>query len=605
MKTNLSKALTATLLSFAALAVRAADVNVQATLSPDSISLGESAVLKVTINGSRSANPTLPQMDGLEFEGAGQSSQFSWNNGNISSNVVLIYRVVPAREGSFTIPPISCQVDGKNMLTQPLTLKVLKAGGNNITNNGVQPQASAATPVAEEKGNALFGRISGVPETMYVGQVIPATISFYLNRRANSQVNQIGMPSLKNDSFSSSTLKPNQIKQREEMINGVPYFVVSADLTLTAIKEGQFELAAQWPISIYVLEGGDNKQKNNDDPFNDPFFRGFFRRKVEKSVTVHSGKHTVDVLPLPQDGKPASFSGAIGKFEITVGADPAEVRVGDPLTLKMAVQGSGNFDRITTPVLLDGKGWKTYPASNHFEPGDSAGIEGVKTFSQALIPQDSQVKTLPNLEFSYFDPQTVHYVTVHPELPKVAVLPAEPDKILAQQTVPAGDSAPIMAPIRLEEGTMRADLRPVTRKAWFWAMQSGPLLLGLAGFFLLRRYRKQVLNPDYQQHRQTDRNIAQSLQALDSALANEDSAAFAEAASRALRERLAGLWRVRAESITTADVRGRLGGEGGGIIALFEAADAVTYAGRRFNRDEMSDFKRRIMEQLNQLGTKS
>ncbi|MDR0534092.1 MAG: BatD family protein [Verrucomicrobiales bacterium] len=612
MKRNLFKTLTVMLLGLAPLAALAADANVQANLSPDAISLGQSAVLKLVINGSRSANPALPQVDGLEFENAGQSSQFSWVNGSMSSNVTLIYRVVPTKEGSFTIPPISCQVDGKNLQTQPLTLKVLKdnsaASPAQAGGTGSSAPSSATVPADIEKNKSIFGRITGVPDKMYVGQVVPVTISFYINRNSNLQINQVGMPSIKNDSFASSTLKPNQIRQSEQVVDGVPYIVVSAAVSLTAIKEGQFDLNAQWPLSIYVVESDSGQDGDNNDPFNDPFFRGFFRRRVEKSVTVNSRNHTVGVLALPEEGRPTSFAGAIGRFSAKLSADPLQVHVGDPLTMKLEIQGSGNFDRISAPAFADSKGWKVYPASNHFEPSDSTGIEGAKTFTQALIPQDGQLNSLPALEFSYFDPQAVQYVTLHPELPRVAILPAEQDKSLAQQTPvhPAPENnGPVLAPIRLEEGALRANLLPVTGRAWYWVANSGSLLIGLAGFFLLRRYRKQVLNTDYQQNKRMGRNIVHSLQALDSALANEDSAAFAEAASRALRERLAGLWKVRAESITTADVRARLGANGEPIVALFETADAVTYAGRRFSRDEMFDLRQRITEQLRQLEAKA
>jgi hypothetical protein len=70
---------------------------------------------------------------------------------------------------------------------------------------------------------------------------------------------------------------------------------------------------------------------------------------------------------------------------------------------------------------------------------------------------------------------------------------------------------------------------------------------------------------------------------------------------RALRERLAGRWGARAESITTAEVRERLGAGGGPVLAIFDAADAVTYAGRRFSLDEMMAFKQQIVQALEHL----
>ena len=589
--TNILKTLMLLIL-VAALPLRAAaDDGIAVTLAPENVRLGGSAIMKLVIQGSRSANPVLPEVDGLAFESAGQNSQFSWINGKMSSSVTLVYRVVPTREGEFKIPPITCQIDGKNMQTPPLTLKVVKDSGS-----GNAEQASNQ----EEKSSTIFGRITGVPEKMYVGQVVPATVNFYINRRTNLQINQIGLPVLKGDAFSAAALKPDEIKQTNEVIDGVQYFVIRATVALTAIKEGEFELSAHWPLTVITVEDA-----GGNDPFDDPFFRGMLRRRVEKPLSVNSSKLTVSVQALPADGRPESFAGAVGNFNIKLSAEPHEVRVGDPLTMKVELRGSGNFDRISAPKLANAKGWKSYPASAQFVPADSAGIEGVKTFTQALIPQDALVKELPTVEFTYFDPLTIKYVTLSPESPMVAILPPEQGAALTQVSAPvdgkeAAAGSPL-APLRLEIGALQSTWQPLVSRPWFVALQGAPLLLGLAGFFLLMRHRRQVADPEYQLRKIVDKNVLHALHALDSALANEDSAAFAEAAGRALRERLAGLWNLRAASLTTADIRYRLGANGGEIVALFEAADAVTYAGRRLSRAEMFDFKKRVLEQLNQL----
>ncbi|MDR2463922.1 MAG: BatD family protein [Verrucomicrobiales bacterium] len=584
-----------------------AESGISARLNRDTVALGSSATLQLEVRGDTLGALTVPQVAGLQLEQIGSSRRnnvsFSFGNaGSASSRETIVqigFRVVPQRDGSFTIPPFTCEIDGKTYATPPLTLTALKdsAAATQFANAG---SPSAATPAAAPAGQtaAIFGKITGVPEKMYVGQITPATVTFYVNRHANLQIGQIGLPSLKHDAFAAPAPRPDEVRQQQDNA----YHVFSTVVPLTAIKEGRFELAAEWALTVLVAEepgGGD------ESPFNHPLLRGFLGRQTQKSVTVSSERLGVEVLPLPDAERPASFTGAVGRFDATLSAEPAEVRTGDPLTLKISIKGSGNFDRIAAPAPTAGAGWKTYPASAKFESADSTGITGVKIFTQALIPQNEQARILPAVEFSYFDPLTVKYVTVTPPPPPVTVLPAEPGGALARQAAAHGaDSAlaaqnPALAPIRLEEGAVRADLRPVTGTAWFWMANGGSLLFGLAGFLLLRRHRK-TLDADYQARRQTDRHTALALQALDTALANEDSAAFAEAASRALREHLAGLWNLRAESLTTADVRQRLGGEGESALALFEAADAVTYAGRRLSRAEMVDFKRQVREQLNQ-----
>ncbi|MDR1304688.1 MAG: BatD family protein [Verrucomicrobiales bacterium] len=590
---------------FLPLTVRA-ETGVSATLSRDTVSFGGSAEMQLTVRGKDIGNITLPPVDGLQFEqiGSSRSSNFSFSHGggvsNASNEIVvqLVIRVVPLRDGTFTIPPVTCVLDGKSYVTPPLTLKALKAGsapGQPAT--GGSTAAAGEPPAPAVANRAIFGKITGVPETMYPGQVALATVTFYVNLGAKVQINQAGLPVLKNDGFVTPALRPEQVRQQQDG----QYLTVSAVVPLTAIKEGKFELAAEWPLTVAVA-AEDEQPGDRNDPFNHPIFRGFFRRQAQKDLTANSDRVAVEVLPLPVDGQPASYGGAIGEFTVSATVEPREVRAGDPLTLKVEVRGHGNFDRIAAPVPAAARGWKAYPASGQFAAADSAGLAGVKTFSLPLIPRDDTIKQLPDVEFSYFDPLTVQYITLRPELPAITVLPAEPGAARPATSAAAsgGGNAPALAPLRLTAGAPRAELRPVTRRAWFWALNGGSLLLGLAGIGLLWNYRR-VSDHEYQRQRRAGRNIDAALRALDTALANEDSAAFAAAACRALRERLAGLWQVRAASITTADARRRLGADGETIAALFAAADAVTYAGRRFSREEMTVFKQQVAEQLKRL----
>src|SRR5258705_8648539 len=85
----------------------AAQSQITAQLQPQNLALGESAQLIVTINGSQAAQPSVPEVDGLEIVPIGEQTSMQIINGAISANVAQLFRVTPNRAGDFTIPPIA------------------------------------------------------------------------------------------------------------------------------------------------------------------------------------------------------------------------------------------------------------------------------------------------------------------------------------------------------------------------------------------------------------------------------------------------------------------------------------------------------------------
>jgi hypothetical protein len=141
-----------------------------------------------------------------------------------------------------------------------------------------------------------------------------------------------------------------------------------------------------------------------EDAFNDPFFQNFFGGTTEKEITVASHAEAIRVFPLPTEGRPAGFGGAVGNFEVNSELSAAQSAAGDPLTLRLKVTGTGSFDRVNSSMLGAVDGWKTYPPTAKFGPADSAGYSGEKDFEQAVIPIKAGRETVPALAFNFFNP---------------------------------------------------------------------------------------------------------------------------------------------------------------------------------------------------------
>ena len=149
-----------------------------------------------------------------------------------------------------------------------------------------------------------------------------------------------------------------------------------------------------------------------DDFFSDDFslfFGGYQRRPVRVTADVLA----FDVKPLPEAGKPEGFSGAVGKFEVTVDVKPTQVNVGDGITLTMNVRGEGDLESAAAAMLPSADAFRAFPPEVNFETLPTVDrFRSKKTFKQLVVVQRGDVAQLPAVAFSYFEPGLEDYVTV-------------------------------------------------------------------------------------------------------------------------------------------------------------------------------------------------
>ena len=133
------------------------------------------------------------------------------------------------------------------------------------------------------------------------------------------------------------------------------------------------------------------------------------------------------VNALPTEDRPAEFSGAVGTFKISSDISSATAAAGDPLTLRMHVTGTGNFDRVDSAMLEHVEHWKTYPPTSSFKSADLLGFKGEKVFEQPVIASASGAQVLPALTFAYFDPAARRYETLRTSPLSVVISPSAAD----------------------------------------------------------------------------------------------------------------------------------------------------------------------------------
>ena len=595
---------------------------ISVTLEPKQVALGESAVFAIRITGEETGRPVITGVSGLQFFPMGQSSEFRSINGQVSSTTSYLFQVQAEHTGEFTIPPVKAGINGRVQETEPMTLMVSGAGSSHSRGRALPPPAASRhggrsvsgsdRRSSMEENAPAFLRVLPRKALSYVGELVPMEIRAYFRQGLQATLNTL--PALSGSAFAFQDLdgKP---KQTEEVIDGIPYTVLTWFTGVAAVKEGEHRVMAELNATLLLPERSRRSRSAfGRGLFDDDFFNGVFAGAREENVTLKNPRLKIRIMPLPKLGKPENFGGAVGRFTLSASATPKKSMVGDPITIKMIIKGAGNFDRVASPSLDVSDEWKTYTPTTSFKSEDSAGYRGRKSFEQAIIPLDASIKEIPPVEFSYFDTKSEKYITLKTSPFKVNIVPGAAYSKAASQPHGPGSKAVLknspvlqegssgMAAIHVGMGPVVANLKPLVENPWFLGAQGIPIGALFFGLFFTRRQKKNSDDPGIQRKKQARRKVALSIKEMERAMNEKDVPGFFNACRSASQERLGEIWSISPESITLAEIKERLSGRVEGIRHVFETADAVAYSGQSFNQEELRKCRDLVISELEKMG---
>jgi len=358
-----------------------------------------------------------PRFNGLEVVGGpNQSSSTQFVNGQMSFQMTLSWSLVAPKEGKYTISPAVVNAGAQRFETQAVTIEAVK---------GAPQQAGGGATPGDQKGKMsgsdLFIRTSASKTKCYIGEQITITQKVYcryqiIGFQKFAQPTYDGFYSQAQESASKGQLAV-------ENVDGVNYYTYELFRTVAiANKAGKISLS---PIEGEVVI----RRQTNAKPKN--IFEQFFGAAAyeDTPVNVKSKPLIMDVLDLPEDGKPDGFNGAVGNFTSKVQVTRNELKANDAFNLKMTITGKGNLKLINPPTLSLPEGFETYDPKTT-ENGSS------KTFDYLIIPRNEGEYTLEKLDFSYFNLDTKKYVTVPSDPIRIKVLPPDPNSPGAQVYTP-------------------------------------------------------------------------------------------------------------------------------------------------------------------------
>lgn len=449
---------------------------VDLTVNPNPFQAGQVVAMVLTLeNLSIGETPIIRLPEGLQIAGGMQrQNQFQFSNGVRMLREQIVFPITATQPGEYKIESQALDAAG-TVKTPELIVKVLPAGQTPATDD------DAIDPLAP-----LLQLQMGKTE-FYVGELVPITATLFIPRR--TQLERPGLVDISKDGFAIQRF-PQGAEQAMQSVGGQPYVTYTFRSTLSALKPGKLKVGpAKMEIIYHVPLGGGGQQG-----------LGLFGilQMESKRVVVQAREVPVNVLPLPTEGRPASFTGAVGEFTLNASTGITEATVGDPVPVDLSIEGQGNFDSIQSPVLTQPKGWKSFPARRY-----TVGDENVNTrdlmnqrigFSVVLVPQEV-IAEVPAFEFAYFNPESKKYVVMRSNALPITVKPGQAPAVSATTTPSASgpvSSAVIKPPAPVANLTDIVVTLPPTAT---WAA-ANPALLGdprfltvnavlAAGFFLL------------------------------------------------------------------------------------------------------------------------
>ena len=560
------------MLAAVALSAWASDIGVKATVTAGRVALGTALQYTITVSGIQNIQPpVLPAVDGFDVRYSGPATRVSVINNTYAVEESFNYVFIPLKEGKFTIPAIPVDVKGQTFTTEAIPVEVLPAGAE------VSP-----APDAGVKGKDLESRMKllmGVArEKAYVGEAVPLTVRLYVNQLS---LQELSFPEIAQEGF---RLDPfTEPKQFQETADGSAWQVVEFSTLLYPLKPGETNIAPAL-VRGSLLFKAEPSRDTSGGIFDDGFFGNFFSSYQKRPVTISSNAAKFDVRPLPEEGKPADFSGAVGEFDFKVEASPREVKSGDPVTLRMILTGMGNMKGVSLPVFK-ADGFKVYDPQIKDEAGR-------RVLEQVIIPTDTKVTEVPALKFTYFDVPSGSYRTLERGPFPLKVAPsASGDEFQAMGFArPSAVSAPETLgrdivfikdnPGRLEQRTQGMSGRIV-----FYAMIAIYLQVwGAALVFYLRR-RRLLDDPKFARQIASAREARRMFHLAGERLAAGDTKGFYDALEKGLRDYFVARLGVLPGGMDTASIEKALTGirlDGkylAGVRDIFKAAEHARFAG--------------------------
>jgi hypothetical protein len=378
----------------------AQDLKLTASLSSNEVSTGQQFQIIFTVNKNidRFAPPDLSGFQVLS--GPNQSTSMTSINGVTTSSMSLSYDLAASRPGVYAIGPATISVGGKIIRSNPLKLTVIKGNAPTQGNNSSAGQQAPSN--SQDLSKRVFIRAIPNKTSVYQGEQI--TVAYKLYTNIDLLDNQVDKLPDFNGFWSQEIKETNQnVQWSIETYKGIRYQTAVIKQVIL-FPEHSGELSLDYLGMTFLVRA----PVESSDPFDQLFGATKDVKQKTKSSAV-----VIHVKPLPLEGKPANFNGAVGNFSFSADLDKKELKANETLNYTLSISGSGNLKLMSAPVINPPEFFEKYDPKLTDQITESAqGVSGSRKYAYLLIPRKEGIFKLEPYRFTYFNPLTKRYVTL-------------------------------------------------------------------------------------------------------------------------------------------------------------------------------------------------
>lgn len=393
--------------------IRAQGITMTCEVRKKTITLDEELIISYTIRGGKEITK-LDIPDNFSFQVTNEFQSYRTEYINNKQPVLTFtktFTLRPLITGSFIFPKAQAVVDGFTVSSQLVQVTVLKGSGkSNHPAMTVPVSLLSDNETPEQKVKENIEVVQSINKTTcYVGENLLSSIKIYARLQAKYSIGSLA-------TYNGFSMEDQYTQYRYDPVvvqhKGKDYSMNEVrSVHLFPLNEGELTIE---PLSIkadMILQRRAREQNR---------YENFLY-----NTNITSNKLNVKVLPLPLEGKPASFNGAVGNFKIHAFLNNHTVHAEDLNQLEITIEGQGNLPLVHLP------GWsipdqlsvsQTTTQTNYRK--EEYPFQGSKKFIIPFYVKEAGKITIPAIEFSYFDPNKKQYFQTSTEPIELTVLPA-------------------------------------------------------------------------------------------------------------------------------------------------------------------------------------
>ena len=358
-------------------------VEVRTELESGSIWVGGEFVLKLEVTGVVALDEEPASPETTDFAELLELDERSRDF--MTRSVEHVYRFRALKEGRFEIGPWRVAAAGRSLETEPIELTIDELP------TGAPDAPEALSLMALGRSRAFVGE-----PVVVAYEVVHDNLSF------GPVIGTKSWPAF--EGFDVVELNPWRSRRRT-FVDGRRY---DSDpvrrVALRPLRDGQLD------VGIATVEARVLRPLHYDE---------------FTSYILTSDPLAMEVLPLPEEGRPTSFRGHVGTLDVASWVDRTRVEVGERVTLQVEVSVGGLLEGLADPDIEFPGGFAVAEPEIDSETSyRRTDLRGSRTYTYHLTATTPGTYVIPAVEMSYFDSETESYGTTRSYPFTVTVVPA-------------------------------------------------------------------------------------------------------------------------------------------------------------------------------------